>query len=281
MSKQSNSRVSNTIEAFLASEGRCMELNLSNQMIDWSPKLCSTLVSTFKISRLLQCINLHGTHMSSDVLNCLVEGLAFCKRLVTLDLSNNNIDDEGARAIAQLISNSSKRMSLLSLHVNEISDIGSEVISTAILESRTSLSTNAMKITLYNNNLTETGVTEIQKIIGSFCNIEAQPQKVAEGKSSIEKSPSKTGVLVCSPKKIKISEEEARLKLEEEARLKLEEETRLKVETVVDIDSGIRPVQYSIKNPLLQAPNNNYDSVDKADTNLVGESDNCCCCVIS
>ena len=68
MSKQNNSRVSNTIEAFLSSEGRCMELNLSNQMIDWSPQLCSDLVSVFKKSRLLQCINLQGTHMSSDVL---------------------------------------------------------------------------------------------------------------------------------------------------------------------------------------------------------------------
>ncbi len=284
MSKQNNSRVSRTIQEFITSEGRCMELDLSNQVIDWDPTLCSTLVETFKISKLLQRVNFHGTHMSSDVLNIIVKGLICCQRLITLDLSNNNIDDTGAAAIAQLINSNGKRMSLLALHVNEISDVGSEVISTAVLGSEYS---GNMKITLHNNKLTETGVVTIQELLGSICNIEIHPQKSLENSDDIiEKSVSRTSVLIVSPKKVSVKDDEEKLEIKiEEATPKRAEKTKLVLEEGSEDKIFI---QSSITSPLLfHAHNNHYDSIDnksvveKPDTELVGDSSGCCpCCII-
>lgn len=283
MSKQNNNRVSRTIQEFVASEGRCMELDLSNQVIDWDPTLCSILVETFKISKLLQRVNFYGTHMSSDVLNIIVKGLICCQRLVTLDLSNNNIDDTGAVAIAQLINSNGKRMSLLALHVNEISDVGSEVISTAVLGSEYS---GNMKITLHNNKLTETGVVTIQELLGSICNIEIHPQKSLESDDIIERSVSRTSVLIVSPKKASVEDNEEKLEIKiEEVIPKRVEKTKLMLE-----EGGEDKIftQSSITSPLLfHAHNSHYDSIDnkpvveKPDTELVGDSSNCCpCCTI-
>jgi len=82
-------------------------------------------------------LDLHGNHIRSEGLTCLASSLSKNHSLIDLNVSSNEIGDDGAQALAAVISEETPCLVTLNLAGNQIASGGSDALSEAFERSST------------------------------------------------------------------------------------------------------------------------------------------------